>query len=220
MTYDAQAEAIMASMLGPKVDPRAKHLERSPLLEQQSVWGGGSMSSVLSVMSPEAGIRWAQVVTMVSDKDLAHLRPRMEKAGMKRVGKGAWTHRKVPQTGGGKGRGGAPTRIVIRNGGAVEQVWEWSEKRPGGFQNLRVRLAMMPPPPVTPMWMDAALAAPVVMCVVPAAIAEGRLRDVHAEGDAEDVAVANAVLDDVLDEAAGSFRLWAGLVAADFGDEE
>ncbi|MFJ4960233.1 hypothetical protein [Streptomyces sp. NPDC088739] len=156
----------------------------------------------------------------MSDETLAHMRPRMELAGMRAVGAGNWRHRRVPTTTGGKGEGGAPSRLTIREGCAVEQVWEWVEKHPQGggrFRNLRSRLAMVPPVLVTPIWMDAALGAPVLLTVVPASVAGGRF-DAFGEGVAVDVAAHQAVLDEVLADAARSFSLWAGLVAADFGE--
>ena len=76
---------------------------------------------------------------------------------------------------------------------------------------LSVSATAQPPDPFVGTWkMDVAKST-----YKPGPAPKSLIVDITA---AADVGAGNDVLDEVLAEAAASFRLWAGLVVADFGD--
>lgn len=102
--------------------------------------------------------------------------------------------------------------MIVRDGCLTELSAEYRRRAPGGFQNARARLAPNPPLPVTPRWMDAALARRPILAVLPF---ETFGMDPGQEWD--DTAIDAEMWDQAAVAASLSRELWAGYAIADLG---
>ncbi|MFI7278443.1 hypothetical protein [Streptomyces sp. NPDC049879] len=143
------------------------------------------------------------VVQIVPDPDqFEALRSRLAKAGVKRVRKDQWARADFD-----------PVNVLmfVRDGHVNEISAEYRENVQGGFRNRRSRIAANPPQPVSPRWMDAALARRPVIALIP-------FEAFGIEDDAwEGTVVTDELLDGAAERAAGARMLWAGLGTADLG---
>lgn len=158
---------------------------------------------ILSVVE-DGGSPRAMIVLCARPSKFEEHRARLAKSKVKAVREQDWARLNLD-----------PCNVTafIRGGCLSEISAEYRENLPGGFRNRRSRILTDPPQPVTPLWMDAALARRAVIALVSADALD--VPDEAWDGDVP--APGPDVLMEQIRGEARARRLWAGLMNSDLG---